>query len=592
MLDRLKKDVELAKIEEQTALKKLQIEPTKENSLLVEEARKKISVAKLAYEDEKNRVAEEESQKRAEEKEELTDMQKYEKYCDARDMYEQYKFGFLRRSGEFFITKVFCDRDKNDPELERYTTELENYNYPLLSKAFIELNHKVAVNYLRKMVEGKPFKIKNPEGVYEEWTGPRRIYHKLVNTIHIPDEDTYNVIDLTNIVKPTAREEVCPWILKCLFNSLGAGKQENIEWVEKWVYSVAVADIGNNQTPFPVFYGKGKMGKNALMELVIPAILGKELTFSGVWDIVGESGFTQFKLGKVVMFIDEIPERSEWTKIKNWTGSVTEYIKIKYGPEYTIDNVIALAFGSNETNFPLPFEDGEQMQRVSPLKAGTKTFAEYVIENAGIMFGREELEILVKDKIGYVPDTPHMLGDKFLRNFKPLWLGKDVIQQLVNYLHTKYGPEHDAQRFSLQPLRGEDWEELLASKTDYVKRTLQWALEKNTDYLIPQELYRVYEHMNKTNGKKHYKQHDAFYRQLGELLKEDGWVKNPKCAVDYANTTHQYFAGGAIDKTSQTKITVYFKSEDVKKGRVPSLLETYFKRVLINLKEELILNDE
>jgi hypothetical protein len=590
MLDKLKKGVDLAKIEEQSAVKKLQINPTADNSLLVEEARRNVEIAKLAYEDEKKRAADEESERRAGEKEELTELQKYEKYCDARDMYKEYNFGFLRRSGEFFITKVFCDKDKNDPELERYTTELENYNYPLLSKAFIELNHKVAIGFLRKMVEGKPFKVKNAEGVYEEWIGPRRIYHKLVNTIHIPDADTYNIIDLSKTIKPNAKEDVCPWVLKSLFNSLGAGKTENIEYVEKWLYSVAVADIGNNQTPFPVFYGKGKVGKNALMELVIPAILGKELTFSGVWDVIGESGFTQFKLGKVVMFIDEIPERSEWTKIKNWTGSVTEYIKIKYGPEYSIDNVIALAFGSNEANFPLPFEDGEQMQRVSPLKAGNKTFAEYVVENANIIVGADEFKQLVKDKIGYVPDTPHMLGDKFLRNFKPLWLGKDEIQQLVNYLHTKYSPGED-KRFVLTPLRGEDWEELVASKTDLVKKSLVWAQEKNTEYLIPHELYRVYEHMNKSIGKKMYKGPDAYFKQLAELLKEQNWVKNPQCFVNYTNTTHQFYTDQG-EKKSSTKSVVYFVNEDAKKGKVDSLLETYFKRVLVNLKEELILNDE
>ena len=589
-LDKLKKDVELAKIEEQSALKKLQVQPTSENSLKVEEARKAVAIANLAYEDEKKRINEENSRARAEEKEELSELQTYEKYCDARDMYEQYKFGFLRRSGEFFITQVFCDKDKNDPELERYTTELETYKYDLLSKAFIELNHKVAIAFLRKMVEGKPFKVKKGDGEYEEWTGPRRIYHKLVNTIHIPDENTFNIIDLSKTVKPTAKEDVCPWVLKCLFTSLGAGKQENIEYVEKWVYSVAVADIGNNQTPFPVLYGKGKVGKNALMELVIPAILGKELTFSGIWDIIGESGFTQFKLGKVVMFIDEIPERSEWTKIKNWTGSVTEYIKIKYGPEYSIDNVIALAFGSNEPNFPLPFEDGEQMQRVSPLRAGNKTFAEYVVEFAELMVGPGELAKLVESKIGYVPDTPHMLGDKFLRNFKPVWLGKDEIQQLVNYLHTKYSPGDD-KRFVLTPLRGEDWNELLASKVDLVKRSFEWSIAKGTDYVIPAEMYRVYEHMNKQNGKKFYKGPDAYYKQVSELFKEHGWIKNPQCLIDYANTTHQYLRDDG-EKKSSSRGTVYFYSEGLKTTRVNSLLDMYFKRVLINLKEELILNEE
>lgn len=582
MLDNLKKDLDLAKIELNSRVAKLKIQPTLENSQAVAEAEKNIEIAKIAYED-ASRI------QKNEQKEELTELQVYEHYCNARDLHQEMNFGFIRRSADYFIVKKFTNVDKHDKELERITTEIENYGYDKIGRSFIELGHKVAQGYLRKMVEGQSFKVKAPDGSYETWNGERRIYHKLVNTIHTPDKDSYNIIDLKNTIKPTNREEICPWILKCLFNALGAGKEENIEHVEKWIYSVAVADIGNNQTPFPLFYGRGKTGKNALADMVIPSILGKEFVFSSTWDIIGESNFNQFKLGKVMMFIDEIPERGEWNKIKSWTGTQEDYIKIKYGPEYSIDNVIALAFGSNEPNFPFPWENGEQMQRLSPLKAGDKTFAQYVVEHAETMLGKDTLQELVKDKIGYIPDTDHMLGDKFLRNFKPLWIGKEVIQQLVNYLDTKYNPGED-KRFVLQPLRGEDWKELSNDKKDYVERAIDWALEKDTDYIVSDEVYDVYDYMMKKAGKKLIKQRESFNQLAANQLKKLGWIKK-QIWVDYENTMHQVLRDGGEKKSSERHV-VWFRSDRDIVAHVDSQLNIFFKSVLVNTKETRILSDD
>lgn len=589
-MEQLKKNVKIAEAELKAKKQRFEIDDSETNALALKVAKAELEAAIADLELAKQNAQVEEKQARAQEREELNELQRYEQFCNARDAMNFYSFAFLRRQGEFFITKVFIDRDKNDPDIERHTTEIESYSYELLSKAFIELEHPVARKFLRRMVEGQTFRVARGDGEFEEWAGPRRIYHKLVNTIHVPDPDTYNIINLDNIVKPTKEEHECPWALAALFKALGAGKQENVEHIERFIYSTCVADIGNNQTPFPVFYGKGKVGKNALFELVIPAIIGKESVFTGTWNLVGESNFNQFKLGKVLIFIDEIPERSEWTKIKNWTGSTTEYIKVKYGPEYLIDNVTALAFGSNETTFPLPWEDGEQMQRVSPMRVGDITFAEYVVNDAMQLFGENFIHDALMARIGEVPESIHMQGDKFLRSFKAEWCGREVIQQLVNYLHTKYDPGN-GRRFVLMPLRGSDWEELTQEKKDYVYKALDWCMSKRAiDYVVLDEAYAVYEHMNRTAKKERFKQADSFKKLAANYLVEQGWIKNPQCFVQYRNTLGQVQKDAGA-KTTASRKTVYFRTEDAVEGTVDSNLNDYFKEVQGHAGAVRILND-
>lgn len=600
MSNDLRKEWELAKADHKSKLEIVKITSTPAALHELNEARKTMTQAENAYKDavKQQRKIEQKANLdiREEEKEEKSELQNYQEFCNARDIHKQYNFGLLRRTGEFFIQKTFIDLDKKDPEISRCITEIETYGYELIGKSFIELSDRTARNYLRKMMEGGKINIKNADGEWEEWTGSRRVYHKLVNTIHINDPDTFNIIDLSKTIKPKEENHECPWILKCLFKALGRGIEENIEWIEKWVYSVAVADIGNNQTPAPVIYGAGKVGKNSLTEIVISGILGKESVFTGTWDLIGESNFNQFKLGKVAMFIDEIPERSEWTKVKNWTGSLQDYVKVKYGPEYTIDNVIALAFGSNEKVFPLPWEDGEQMQRVSPLKVGPTTFAEYVVKDIRNLYPDTPnmIEDLVKSKIGYVPDTEHLLGDKFLRNFNSLWASKEILQDLVNYLHTKYNPGND-KVFVLSPLRGSDWSDLCEEKKDYVRRAIDWVIKKPYDYVVIDDLYEVYEYMNKSAKRDNYKRKQSFGMAAAEYFKTLNWTPKDMCSVEYklsmVNVNVNLANGGPIARTGVERKKVYFR-DDFYQSKVKSLIDEYFSEVKDTIGIKRILKDD
>jgi len=302
------------------------------------------------------------------------------------------------------------------------------------------------------------------------------VYEKLVNTVDKVDDKTFNVLDTSMIMRPNYNKDEpqsCPTILQALLYAISGNtiewneeteswtcdKPENLEFMEKWTYGVTHADIGNNMLPMPIIFGSGKVGKNAYFEIVFSTILGAELVFSGTWDTV-DSGFNAFKLGKVFVFVDEIPERGEWNKVKNATGSLKEYIKTKYGAEFQVDNCIAYAMGSNQPLFPLPFEDGKQMIRVSPIKVvNTSTFA----ENAYKMLNKERGENYCRDLLkssGIDVDrlSDFEVGDSLLKRvLASEWQGRDCAQKFMNYLDQKYASE----RYNLQPLRGQDWDEML-----------------------------------------------------------------------------------------------------------------------------------
>lgn len=569
----LKNDLDLMKMKLKHAEEELLRNVTASNAETVTQLKNNLEILEQEYktslEEQKLEERLAKAAEKAEEKKELTQAQKWEQFNLAREAQARWNFGFLRNEGEFFASRVSIATDKRDPSIKKSVKELTCYSFEKIGKSFKELAHPLARAFLRDMVEGETITIRGEGGELDTWTGPNRTYYRLVNTLDIPDPEDYNVLDLSGIVRPNNIEYECPWLHSCLFSALGNGKKENIEWLEKYVYSVAVADIGNSQTTCPVFYGKGKAGKNALFELVIPAILGKEMVFAATIDTI-TGNFNGFKLGKVLMFIDEVPPRNEWSKIKNLTGSTQDLIKIKYGSEYLVDNVTAIAFGSNELTFPLPWEDGSQMQRISPLRITGETFAEYVVKTGTQIYGEGFIEEALKDAIGTVPLSNHDKGDKFLRAHGSLWHGKDVIQQLVNYLHTKYYPG-EGKHFTLLPLRGEDWDELVLEKKDLAIKAADWLIEREEEYIVFNELYEVYNHMAKDAGKEFKREKKTVGILITPYLENLGWVKTLRTKI-----LHNSFSD---NKKPYEEGVVFFKPGAIISNKVNSRMDNYFAEV-------------
>lgn len=416
------------------------------------------------------------------------------------------KFGFLRESAKIFEEKTFVSFDKKR-KIEVHQNEVVYFNYADIRKSFLELGSKQAMWWFRAALEGKTITTKTEDGTVLEYTGPNRVYYRMVNQLSEPDNDTYNLINLTDAMRPTKPESELPWVMQSLFDALGGCKAENSEWLMKHTYAITYADVGNNLMAFPVIFGDGKIGKNALYDVIVPSMLGKSRCMTATWDTM-DSNFNQFLLGKVFAFVDELPERANWDKIKNMSGSLSSYVKVKYGPEFEISNTLGLVFGGNCKTYPLPFEQGRQMSRVSPIKANGTTFAELVYYRGNDLFGEgfmeAEYEKLTNLSVAELTeaDFAYEIGDKYLRNTK--WATRENVQQLMNYLHTRFSPagfnwnpDSDV-KFVLNPLRGQDWEEISKSRKDPLEVLAKYFRELQPDYIIIDVAYEMYKIMFKS----------------------------------------------------------------------------------------------
>lgn len=431
-------------------------------------------------------------------------------------------------------------------------TSLTFFSFTQLYPHFAEMESKLAQSYLRKIIEGQVVEcpVEGSDTEYDQIQLEPRVYKKLGNTRHVPGPENYNLLDLSGIMKPSGTVvKACPKILRALMMSLTGNKrtweqdhweytkEESMLWLEKWIYGAICADIGNPFLGMPVIFGAGKVGKNALFDVILPAMLGTHLCFSATWSTI-DGNFNAFKVGKVFTFIDEVPSRDDWDKLKNLTGSPVSYVKEKYGPEFIIENTVANVIGSNETVYPLPLEDGKQMTRVSPIEVyKDSTFACNVVELLG------QLEVATKLLEAGVDITgfdDYELGDTYLKTFTDAWSGKEVLQEFLDYLHTTYGQG----TYNLQPLRGKDWRKITNGKKSYLEQTAEYIIERNPEYITLPEVFEIYKVISGDTTGNYQKKSGNVSIQIAPYLEEVGYITAQQVRV-------RVHSGGA---TTQTRV--------------------------------------
>lgn len=432
----------------------------------------------------------------------------YRAFHNAKKIYDEFNLSLHRDQSPRYFYKLLTTKTDKKKNIIR-VQDIRYFSHGSLYPNFSELETNLSKVYLRKMIEGGTIKIQRPSGEIEQHTFERRVYDKMTNTTHTVDEKTYNLVDLTNKLQPQeVVDAVCPLIVKALLYSITGNtinwnqktkqwdcdKPDTLEWFEKWMYGAVHANIGDFSMSMPIIFGPGKVGKNALFDIIFRQLLGTWCCFSGTWDII-DSNFTAFKLGKTFIFVDEIPERSEWTKIKNATGSLISFVKEKYGPEFEIDTCIIYAMGSNNHTFPLPWEDGEQMSRVSPIKTtADSTFAGNVVKMLNQEYDGQFDEPFVDVIIRASDNDPTTMtefqkGDYVLRHLMAgEWQGRDCAQQTLNYLHKKFGNS----TFQLSPLRSTDWADIKETKVNGIETTVSFIKAHEPDIITHSELYDIY----------------------------------------------------------------------------------------------------
>lgn len=458
----------------------------------------------------------------------------YDAFMAAKQVYDEYKICFFRDAQPRYFYKLYTE--KTDQDGRKLTMqEIKYCPHSQLYPNFPSLKSDKAREFLRQMTEGKKISIQDSEGTVTDHYFERREYDKMSNTRMQVDDITYNLVDISHKLEPTDGPDECPTLLKALMyavtgntitwnaqtNTWDCDKQDTLDWFEKWIYGAVHANIGEWSTSMPIIFGGGKVGKNALFEIVFEQLLGKWCIFASTWDTFN-SNFDAFKVGKVFTFIDEIPDRNEWDKLKNQTGSTTQYIKEKYGPEYEVENCIMYALGSNQVNYPLPLEKGEQMMRVSPIRTNkNNTFAIYSVRMLDQEHGAGYCDNLIK-AAGNDPAkmSEHDKGDYILRYLDTSWKTREAAQQFLNYLHRRFG----GGKYQLSPLRSTDWNLIYQFKRDTVEETAKFILEHRPAIITAREVYEIYMAFQTIAGEEKISKKKAnLLREVEEYLKEQGY---------------------------------------------------------------------
>ena len=475
-----------------------------------------MSEKKLTSEDYKRLAKEaadlEKSQEQKKREEESYAIDKWNAFVKSEEVLLETDMKFFRDSQPKYFRKLQTKSWHKKTNVEFVNTEVRFYPPSSLAENWLQLKDQRAKDMFRVMVEGGELIVKNPEtGEIIKKTYPSRVYDKITNTLKKVDNITYNMLDLNDKLEPNYEPDDntdCPIIIKALLfavsgniitydDALGrfvGDKEESLLWMEKWLYGTVYADIGNNMASFPVFYGSGKVGKNALFDVILKQLLGKDACFSGTWDTI-HGNFDGYKLGKVMMFIDEVPEKGSWEVLKNMTGSTDAFVKQKYGAEFVIDNTVRYAVGTNEEVYPLPVENGPQMMRVSPIKTSrSSTFAENTVKMLDKYKGENYCRNLLResdDTLNVDSMDDFTVGDALLRNvLQNEWANRESNQQLLNYLHSTYKSESG--NYSLPPLRGIDWDNIVRDKIPAVQKVVDYITDQEIETITTMEMYEIY----------------------------------------------------------------------------------------------------
>lgn len=493
-------------------------------------------------EEKEKALADEKARLQEAKKDESLSIDKWNNFTKAEKVLLDTDMKFFRDSQPRYFRKLTTTSVDKKTKVEYTHTEVKFYAPHTLKDNWIDLKTDGARDMFRIMVEGGELIVKDPETnqFIQKYYEPR-IYDKITNSLKQLDEKTYNMLDLSGKIEPVDDIDAqCPILLKALFYAISGNtveyvdgkwvgdKDENTEWLEKWFYGTIHADIGNNMVSFPVIYGPGKVGKNALFDVVAKQCLSKEACFSGTWDLF-HGNFDGYKLGKVMMFIDEVPEKGSWDLLKNMTGSPDSFVKQKYGPEFSIENTVRYVVGANTEVYPLPVEDGPQMMRVSPMKTTkNSTFATNAVKMMDQEFGEGFCRKTLKEsddtlKVDDMDDFT--VGDLLLRGvFNSLWADKDAGQRLLNYLHKTYKSESG--NYSLAPLRGKDWDDIMLNKLPTVSQLVDYVCTEEIETISTLELYELYK-IIQGNKNTSVQQMNGFSQRLSVKMTEAGYIQLP-----------------------------------------------------------------
>lgn len=239
-----------------------------------------------------------------------------------------------------------------------------------------------------------------------------------------------------NFLQP--REGEHHWVFDALMASLGGGKQENIEHIERVLISKWF-NPSNYTLPTIVMNDPGGTGKSLFSEKLLPVIFGTALVAPNVSmdEVTGQ--FNGHLQGKAVWFINENrADKNDHDAVKRVLGSPTLRSERKGKDAKMADNTALVWVAGNFSGGAIKLSGSEVDRRFS-IFSSTNPLWTYTGEVLGL--GEEAAKAWMWDT------GQHIISDK------------DEVARWIAHLLAKHG-----ELKQVAPLHGQDYQEMLEAQ--------------------------------------------------------------------------------------------------------------------------------
>jgi hypothetical protein len=166
----------------------------------------------------------------------------------------------------------------------------------------------------------------------------RDVTHSFTNV-----DGKLNLLDRDNWITPASGDH--HWFFDCLMTSMGGGKPENVEHIER-VLAYKFEHPECVRLPALLLHGEGNIGKNLLVDSIFREVYAGATLAANSSDVVGQ--FNSLVAGKVIVMIDETsPRKMDHDRLKHVLQREILSINTKNLPQYETNNLGLYFLSSN-----------------------------------------------------------------------------------------------------------------------------------------------------------------------------------------------------------------------------------------------------
>lgn len=344
-----------------------------------------------------------------------------------------------------------------------------------------------------------------PEAITEVLQKRGRSYQKITYSFRNISSDILNLMDKTTWITP--KEGAHHWLFDTILQSLGGGKQENINHLEH-VIAYKYTNPECYMLPCIIIHGEGGVGKNLLVDKVLKTLFGGQTYSAVAKNVIGS--FNSMVKGKTVVMIDESKTgKTDENELKHLLQRETLTINEKGTPQYEIDNTPLYFVSSNKSDGGVWLDRSNADRRYSVLHVKKGQPIQYWISIHNEWIDKKEQCSLDEH------DTIHKKATEWLyKDGSEIVQNPEEVAKWINHLIVKWKdkPQPTA-------LHGEDFNRLLSAQTPMHERVVLAVFnDPKFTHIKKRILYRIYKINCAEGNNNHFKTDAKFYHFVRDWL--------------------------------------------------------------------------